>query len=279
MKNYKRYSPPPPLSRYIDCYWSLESDEAVSDEIVQRYLPLGCQELLVNLGSAWQAVEKQIIDLPQFVISGQFTRERSFKTNGEMRIFSISFKPYGWSLLTGYSAAAFSESVTDVMLLKGVIKELPLKLFEAKSWQERISIANRELLKLLGQKNPFLPDIPIEEIIKSLHVSRGSVNVHEMAKDYYFSLSKLERNFKHLVGLTIKQYAKIVRLQQVLKLYPEAGNFTDHIFDLGYFDQAHFSKEFKLFTGSAPLKYFHNPKNVVEYYLLNELDRLDSFWR
>lgn len=276
---YKTFLPSTSLRKYIYCYWLLESDEPDSGETVHRYLPVGCQELLVNFGIPWQDIEMpKSSSLPQFALSGQFTKQRTFRTCGTVNIFSISFKPHGWSLLTGYSASEFSDTMTDVTLLKGPIKELPLRLV-ARTGQKRAEIANHELRKLFDHNNLLSTNIPIEEIIKFLHTSRGRVNIKELAENYYISLSKLERNFKQLVGLTIKQYAKIMRLQQILKMYPSGGNWANYLFDLGYFDQAHFSKDFKLFTGLAPRKYFHQPKNIVEHYLLSEFTRLDSFWR
>jgi AraC-like DNA-binding protein len=278
LKVYKRYAPPPPLQKYIDCYWSLESNGLDSEED-HRYLPLGCQELLINLGDTWQETDPQNISIPQSSVSGQFTKQKTFKTHGEVHLFSISFKPYGWSLLSGYSAAEFSETMTDATLLKRFWKSLSQKLLEAKTEQERIGITNRELYKYANNHVITSVNIPIEDMIKSLYASRGKTKVKEFAEFYCISLSKLERNFKDLVGLTVKQYARILRLHQILEQYPQSENWVNSIFDLGYFDQAHFTKEFKNFTGTTPGRYPQHSKDIIEEYLLTEFYRLDSLWR
>ncbi|NPV56241.1 MAG: hypothetical protein HPY76_06160 [Anaerolineae bacterium] len=113
MQTYQTAQPPKYLEEYVDCYWILEKDAPAALEGTHRYLPLGCQELLVNFGNPWRDTEKPGARIPASSVSGQFIRRRTFITQGPIRIFSISFKPYGWSLLTGYPAFEFSNTMTQ----------------------------------------------------------------------------------------------------------------------------------------------------------------------
>ncbi len=68
----------------------------------------------------------------------------------------------------------------------------------------------------------------------------------------------MSRKFSFAIGLSPKQLAKTIRIQTTLKalLNEEITNLTDLSHENEYFDQAHFIKEFKEFTGLTPKKFF-----------------------
>ena len=56
-----------------------------------------------------------------------------------------------------------------------------------------------------------------------------------------------------------KQFAFITRMRSVVNGAWKNERFTDIALDAGFFDQAHFNKDFKLFTGQTPKAYFGSP--------------------
>ena len=81
----------------------------------------------------------------------------------------------------------------------------------------------------------------------------GVVNIQ---KDLDIGLSQrqLRRYFQFYVGETAKTFSQVVRFQNILNARRSTQNLRDNkvFFDLGYFDQAHFIKEFKNFYGVTP---------------------------
>ena len=69
---------------------------------------------------------------------------------------------------------------------------------------------------------------------------------------------QLARKFSSAIGLSPKQLAKTIRIQTTLKvlLNEEVTKLTDLAYENEYFDQAHFIKEFKEFTGLTPKEFF-----------------------
>jgi AraC-like DNA-binding protein len=67
----------------------------------------------------------------------------------------------------------------------------------------------------------------------------------------------LERKFACLVGKTPKQYARIVRFTEVIKGFSSMNDplLTTHAYENGYFDQAHFVKDFKALSGYTPKEF------------------------
>lgn len=85
----------------------------------------------------------------------------------------------------------------------------------------------------------------------------GVVNVQS---DLNIGLSQrqLRRYFEYYVGDTAKTFSQVVRFQNILNAKPSTQSLRQNkiFFDLGYYDQAHFIKEFKNFYGVTPSKAF-----------------------
>jgi AraC-like DNA-binding protein len=62
------------------------------------------------------------------------------------------------------------------------------------------------------------------------------------------------------VGTSPKKFASIVRLKHVIHQYNPDHSLTELAYEAGFYDQAHFIKEFKLFTGATPEKFFSGKK-------------------
>ena len=82
----------------------------------------------------------------------------------------------------------------------------------------------------------------------------------EFSKSNNINRRQLARKFSSAIGLSPKQLAKTVRIQTTLKilLNKEITSLTDLAYENEYFDQAHFIKEFKEFTGLTPKEFFGN---------------------
>ncbi|MGZ5220708.1 MAG: helix-turn-helix domain-containing protein, partial [Chitinophagaceae bacterium] len=68
----------------------------------------------------------------------------------------------------------------------------------------------------------------------------------------------MERKFVSAIGLSPKQLSRVVRLQATLKMLEQQnfGSLTSLAYENGYYDQAHFIKDFKEFTGTSPKFFF-----------------------
>ena len=85
----------------------------------------------------------------------------------------------------------------------------------------------------------------------------GLINV-ETDLDTGLSPRQMRRYFEYYIGDTAKTFSQVVRFQNILNAKPSSQSLRDNkfFFDLGYYDQAHFIKEFKKFYGVSPTKAF-----------------------
>ena len=84
--------------------------------------------------------------------------------------------------------------------------------------------------------------------------------IENVAARYGITSRYLQKIFLQHTGLTPKLYSKIARFQNSLQLIAKKNtSLTDIAYECGYFDQSHFIREFKSFTGFAPSVY--DPEN------------------
>ena len=94
--------------------------------------------------------------------------------------------------------------------------------------------------------------------VNKIDENRGYININELVERVGYSHCYTDRVFKNAVGLSMKQYANIVRIQRSLDILGEK-NAADVCNDLGYYDQSHFIKDFKKFTLMTPKAYYKKP--------------------
>jgi AraC-like DNA-binding protein len=95
---------------------------------------------------------------------------------------------------------------------------------------------------------------------EAIEIILKNFGVIDVEKDLSTGISsrQLRRLFEFYVGDTAKVFSKVVRFQNILRAKPSAQSLRQNklFFDVGYFDQAHFIKEFKHFYGVTPSKAF-----------------------
>ena len=78
----------------------------------------------------------------------------------------------------------------------------------------------------------------------------------ELAAQLSTNVNSLEKNFRTQIGISPKQYASMSRIKAVIKNYRPETDLTQVSYDAGFFDQSHFIKDFRSFTGENPLHFF-----------------------
>ena len=78
----------------------------------------------------------------------------------------------------------------------------------------------------------------------------------DLAKQLHISQSPLEKRFRKIVGTSPKKFSSIVRFKHTIQYYNPQSSLTELGYEAGFYDQAHFIKEFKKFTGENPESFF-----------------------
>jgi AraC-like DNA-binding protein len=251
------------LRNHIYCYWTIEGPKSLQS-FSHGIIPDGGHELVIDYG------QQERSKFPSSLLISQLRKFQTVSTDGEIGLFIIIFRPYGLNILTPYPVGDFANQLTPAIDISKPLQDFSHQLLEAPTNAERVKIADRFFLNNLSNRHLTQLDFPIESVINRLIALKGKVDIKQLADRYHASISKFERHFKSLVGVSPKKYSQIVRFRTALDLYLKDQNWADFIYKLGYYDQAHFINEFKQYTGKSPQQYLKNQKSWLEEEMLNQ---------
>jgi AraC-like DNA-binding protein len=121
---------------------------------------------------------------------------------------------------------------------------------------DRIRQIETFLLSKLTEQNTI--DAITKSCVDIILQSQGQIGITTLAGKMNIHRRNMERKFTSVIGISPKQLAKVARLQATLKMLGQKKftNLTEIAYENGYFDQAHFIKDFKEFTGINPKSFF-----------------------
>lgn len=111
--------------------------------------------------------------------------------------------------------------------------------------------------KLNNLQNPEIPIARLSEIVKYIHENiHLPISISKMAELMNCSISTLERTFRKLLHASPLDFTRKIKMQYAFKaLINSDASIFDIAFSLGYADQSHFIREFKLYIKNTPLQY------------------------
>ncbi len=259
--DYQTFPPPPDLAALISCYWTLEVP-AEKDAQRQRIIPDGCIEMAFILGDdikRYTENDKFLLQ-PRAMVLGQTIEPFFIEPTGYVNTFAVRFYPYGFANFVNIPIKNLANKETPIAVLFGekLAHELEQKIIQASNSKQRINIIDTFLRKQLNNQTTI--DHIVKRTIDALLATKGNAPINTILKEDLSKRRQLERNFVKQIGISPKQLGKVIRLQSALKLllHKKNGNLTSIAYQSEYYDQAHFIKDFKEFTGINPRDFLGN---------------------
>jgi AraC-like DNA-binding protein len=266
---YKKITPPQHLQPYVECFyiWEVEAHKPIYVESP----PPAFGSMVFNYGTTYSVQNPKYgsVVVPQSFLTGQATAPYQLNLLGKIGMIGIVFRPAAMNTLFNLPVSEFTnERFAINEIIKGNdIRDLQDKIIEAVTHQERLSLLSQFLtIHLMKNEHRFdAVDFTANKIV----VEKGIVNVNDIMTDLFMCRRQFERKFFQKVGLSPKFYARTRRMGYLCSLI--AGkrqvNWQSLFYDCGYYDQAHFIKEFTSFLGRTPTDYLRN--NVELTHFLN----------
>lgn len=253
--DYQIYDPRADLNSLVKCYWTLEIPKKTNTQR-QLILPDGCVDMCFILGDDIKRYtsDRDFLIQPRQLLLGQITEPFYIEPTGYVNIFSVRFYPYGFANFIDLPLNELANTETPLQQLFGKenAKQLNQAIIHAKTVNERIEIIETFLLNRLN--NEATIDNIVKSTIDAMLSSNGSKPLNAILGDDLKKRRQLERNFKKQIGISPKQLSKAIRLQAALKLLlnQTSESLTNIAYENDYYDQPHFIKDFKQFTGITP---------------------------
>jgi Domain of unknown function (DUF6597) len=253
----------PELRPYINKMWVFENSGRLPDEDMKVIVPNGMVKLVIPIHNGisgkyrnWSHLSKEgtitligIADSPAIVDVEQdaphITIGIIFSPLGAYRIFQLRHselknKIFPLEDIFGKSARNIQELIANTELVS-----------------QKIQIIQSYLITLVSQSEP---DLILDYCLRQIESSKGLITVAELEKKTGYSSRWLYEKFLEKVGLSPKTLSSVTRFIQFYEAgskNPTADFFKNDIYNY-FYDQAHFIKEFKRFTGFSPSKFIKN---------------------
>lgn len=243
---YFEFLPALQLQQYIYCYWQLKTTKILSDQFNYKVVADGCIDIFFELKNPQE----------NFVM-GFCKKYTEFPLDNSFHYIGVRFLPTMFPQLFKVNAAELSNRFENLSSVVPHTASFIADSFSIHHDTDKIKhLFDNYFIELIS-KIKFDHDNRLYEAIHIILKNLGVLNV-ETDLDTGISPRQLRRLFEYYIGDSAKTFSKVVRFQNILRAKPSSQSLRQNklFFDVGYYDQAHFVKEFKNFYGVTPSKAF-----------------------
>ena len=245
---FRRIQPTGRAARAVECYWIVRDNN--STRVKQKIIPDGFAEIIFHFGDAYR------IDLDgrwkkqgRRLLAGQITKHFFLENTGVSDMLGIKLKPTAPAHLFGIS---MKDIVDRVINLDKKIK---------------IDVTNiDDSFNQLCEDYPV--DHPADKAVDIIFSKKGMVTIGAICGELSVSERYLQQLFQKYVGLSPKFFARVVRFSHIFQVIKDKDpDWAQVVYEAGYYDQSHFIRNFKAFTGEDPGEYIFGEKTLANFFM------------
>jgi AraC-like DNA-binding protein len=240
--HHARLAPPAALAEVVQHFWIVRWDLQGRPPQVRETLPHPNVHLVIESGNS----------RVQGVHTGRFARV----LEGSGGVFGIKFRPGGFHpFLRKPVSTLRNRSLALCDVFGGRSAALESAVLSQSSDAGQVEAASA----FLGACLPPMAEAVtrVGEIVDGICVDQGIRTLEDAATRWSMSVRSLQRLFNDYVGIGPKWVINRYRMHEALARLDEGGtvDWVALALELGYFDQAHFIRDFKALVGCSPAQY------------------------
>ncbi|HAW81229.1 MAG TPA: hypothetical protein DCX27_16930 [Balneola sp.] len=241
------------LKSDVLCYWQMSGNIDSKVGVNSRYLPKGQNILVFNFGDPIEQLDLSQSNLPkkQFFIVPAIKSCTIINQRGKIDLFGISFIGEGLYKLIQQPVSKLISGFPN--MLSGKYEDLFTELKEI-NFADRVTRSEKFLLENLNQKIKSPIFHMATEVIQE---TKGVIMVSDIADKVHVSERQLQRLFKTRLGISPKDYCKIIRVNNYLEFIlskNESVDWMELVVEYDYHDQPHLINEVKSIAKLSPKK-------------------------
>ncbi|HZG98840.1 MAG TPA: helix-turn-helix transcriptional regulator [Nocardioidaceae bacterium] len=247
----------PELTPYVERYWTVRWDL----EGAAAYRAEVLSDPAVNVSVEQGSHPRFGVVLPAALVHGVVTRRFSVDLSGTGAVAAVKFRPGGFTALAGVRADRNTVvRLTDQLALDPAT--VTAAVLREPDDGARASILDAALRPLA--REPATAYLELLAILDRMRGVRSLVRVDQVAADSGVSVRALQRLFTTYVGVGAKAVLARYRLQDAVASIDagEIEQLAELAIELGWFDQAHFSREFRGVVGTTPSAYLDRARSA-----------------
>lgn len=263
-----KFTPSTPLTKFIKCYYYLEN----TDDLFMRdtFFADGCIEAVFSLG--WNFYKDGAKEDWAKII-GQIIKPRNLKIVGKGQSFGIWFYPHTFSFFSSIQMFELNDRVLswDVLFPKSFAEFVGNCMYERRFDKLIKGVDDFLLKKISGYKEKSFDKLT-EPAIHYLYQYKTYSDLDHLASLLNVSQRYLQKAFLTKIGFSQKQFLRILRFQQILQRLSqrEISSLTTLAYENDFYDQSHFVREFKAFTGFLPSEFEAKKLPINQHFIVSE---------
>lgn len=257
-----RYSvPAADLRGFISTYYLFQANLPQIVDMTRADLPQ--LRFMISGNGFYTFGDGSVQQCPPVMLTGSTTAATRFTAQGPLIVFGIGLLPAGWNALVGANAAELTDRVECAEAVLGrSVRELMDVLCHVVLFENMVTAADLMFRSLVQQ--PREPSMDwFTRITENWLMGALSPSIGSLMEETGLSARQLERLTNRLYGAPPKLLARKYRALRVAsRLLLHNDDWQDVIGD-AFYDQSHFIREFKRFTGQTPRQFQLNPSPVT----------------
>lgn len=244
------------LKPYIKCYWVLYAPKNLTKQVL---FPSGYMEFAINIseGGAIIHLTDRSSKMPKVEILGHLTNPTTETISAGTTILITRFYPHAASLFLPNPAEDFTNNSVDLNdVLNENISSFYHQLMEQPSLKQKIEVLEAFLIQRLMKAEKSMETARlVDQLCRYIQSDGQSFNLKKLASHYQISERYIQKIFLDYVGITPHSLFSVQRFAKSLHLVRTTHSSLTNIgYECGYYDQAHFIREFRSYTGVTPLQ-------------------------
>jgi AraC-like DNA-binding protein len=196
--------------------------------------------------------EADAVVRPRCVVVGPQATLMKLLVRESHRCFVMAFHPGGLYRLVGIPMKElYDDGFEGAVILGREMEAVTDQLQEAGSFEEMVTVAEKFLA---GKLSTIKAMLPFDEAMQMLTLHNGAIPIEKIAAHACLSLRQFERTCHQRIGYSPKFYARLTRFSTAYRLKESTPSlsWTGIAHSAGYYDQMHFIRDFREFTGITP---------------------------
>ena len=257
---YHEYPPPPPLNAYIRCFWMLEHDYREPFHTHEHLWADTHTELIFSWGERYYRKSEEnkgrTMGFTQNFVIGPQLKQLLLYSNGFTALVAARFLPWGFAAFSKVKPAdLIGKVIAATKVLGSDNATLSARLSAENTRDAKLQLFIDHLLHI--RRRPDTGFETIRRITAELELHHGTQRIAQLARQFGISSRQLERQFTGHTGLPPKLFAKILRFNHARELIRENPDISlaSVAYEVGYADQAHFSRNFRALFQFTPAQF------------------------
>jgi len=256
------------LAQYVSSLWV--SEGTPPEHKLERVLPYGNASLILNLAEdrIWTYERESgaaAEGLAGAIVAGPRSRYEVIDTECQKLLAGVTLRAEGAALLLGAPVGELTDSDVPLDALWGeAARRWRERVMEARTAEGRLAALESGLTERLPEEGP--PRV-VAYGVEELRRGGESARLAAVAEATGLSQRRFIELFRQHVGMGPKVFQRVQRFQAALRM-AHAGrrvSWSELALECGYYDQSHFVRDFREFSGMTPGEYAARARSYANH--------------